>query len=55
MSGLETSEHDIRDLAYRRHVVIVAEIVDRETGEVVATGEEQDMKQLYRSLKKASL
>lgn len=55
MSGLLTSEHDIRDLAYRRRVVIVAEIVDRETGEVVATGEERDMKQLYRSLKKGIL
>lgn len=52
MSGVEATDHDIRRLAYRVRVELVAEVVDTETGEVIASGDEAPMKELYRSLKK---
>jgi len=40
------------DVAYRVRVLIVAQVIDRTTGEVIASGDEDDMKELYRFLKK---
>ena len=51
---MEESTHDLRQLAYRVRVEVVAEIVDRKTGELIAAGAEEDMKPLYRELKKGA-
>jgi hypothetical protein len=46
------SEHRLDAIAYRVRVEVVAEIVDKRTGEVVVTGGEAEVKQLYRTLKR---
>lgn len=51
IQGLEIAEHDLRDLGYRVRVQVVGEVFDRTTGEVVATGDEDEMRRVYRMLK----
>lgn len=54
MTNVRASVHDLREIAYRVRVEVVAEIVDRRTGELIASGSEDEMKRLYRSLKKGA-
>ena len=49
---LKQTEHDYRDLVYRVRVVLIAEIIDSATREVVLSGPEEEVKRAYRTLKK---
>ena len=46
------TEHDYRDLIYEVRTEVYAQIVDKSTGEVIAKGSEEDMKELYQTLRK---
>jgi len=46
------TEHRTDAIEYRVRVEVVAEIVDRRTGQVVVTGTEAEVKDLYRTLKR---
>lgn len=52
MTDMHEAEYDLRDLHYRTRVEVMGEIVDGETGEVVAQGREKDMRALYRVLRR---
>lgn len=54
MEDVQMFTHDSRELEYRVRVRVIAEIVDNETGDVVASGDENSIKRLYRFLKKRS-
>jgi hypothetical protein len=46
------TDHDFRDLGYRVRIITVAEIVDKASGEVIVSGDEEDIKNLYRILRR---
>lgn len=52
MPEVNEDEHDSRELVYRVRIEVVAQVVDRSTGAVVASGDEESMKELYRFLKR---
>lgn len=52
MEEITVVEHDMRDLVYRVRIKVVAEIVDRNDETVIASGDEELMKKLYRELKR---
>lgn len=49
---ISAETHDFRDVVFRRRVEVVGELVDRVSGEVIASGDEDSMKVLYRTLKR---
>lgn len=54
MDDVRESEHHMDTLVYRVRIEVVAEILDAATDEVVASGSEEEVKKLYRTLKRRS-